>query len=275
MKTILACLTTKGHADDILAAAVPLARRNMSHLIGLHTTEALVVYPGVAMHVPDTAYSNFDASQRETSEAIEAIFNSRVKAEDFASEWRCMKAQSMTAADRMVEVARAADLVVMAQADADTDRVDQHHAQEFVIRHSGRPVLQVPSGYHGTETGQSVVIGWSPSREAVRAVHDAIPLIAKGAKVAIVSVTSGDASQVAGATQMARALDRHGLSVEVVERNASKPDIADILNREALERGADMIVTGAFGHSRLYDFVVGAVTLDLMTSATVPVMFSR
>ena len=273
MKTILACLTTEAHADDILAAAMPLARRDMAHLIGLHTTEALVVYPGVAMHVPDMAYANFNASQKETSEAIETIFNNRVKAEDFASEWRSLRSQSTTAADQMVEVAREADLVVMAQADPDTDRVDQHHAQEYVIRYSGRPVLQVPGGYRGSEIGQSVVIGWSRSREAVRAVHDAIPLMAKGAKVAIVSVTGGDKSRATGATEMARALDRHGFSVEVVERNATKP--ADILNREALERGADMMVTGAFGHSRLYDFVVGAVTLDLMASATVPVMFSR
>lgn len=275
MKTILACLTTEAHADDILAAAIPLARRNMAHLTGLHTTEALVVYPGVAMHVPDTAYSTFEASQRGISEAIEAMFHKRVKAEDFASEWRCMKAQSMTAADRMVEVARTSDLVIMAQADATTDRVDQHHAQEHVIRNSGRPVLHVPDGYRGTEIGQSVVIGWSPSREAARAVHDAIPLMAEGAKVAVVSVTSGDTSQAAEATQLARALDRHGLSVEVVERHAAKPEIAEILEREALERGADLIVTGAFGHSRVYDFVVGAVTLELMRSATIPVLFSR
>lgn len=275
MKTILACLTTKEHADDIFAAVIPLARRHMAHLIGLHTTEALVVYPGVYMHVPDTAYSTFDASQKEISEAIEADFEDRMNSEAFASEWRSVKAQSMTAADHMVEASRTADLVVMAQADTATDRVDQHHVQEQVIRYSGRPVLHVPSGYRGEEIGQSVIIGWSSSREAARAVHDALPLMAKGAKVAIVSVSSGDTSQSADTSQLASALDRHGLSVEVVERHAAKRDVAEILEREALERGADLIVTGAFGHSRIYDFVVGAVTLALMKSAKVPVLFSR
>ncbi len=275
MKTILACLTSEEHADDILAAAIPLARRHMAHLIGLHTTEALVVYPGVFMHVPDTAYSTFDSSQKKISEAIETIFEDRVKAEDFVAEWRSVRAQSMTAADRMVDVGQTADLVIMAQADAATDRVDQHHAQEHVIRNSGRPVLHVPSGYRGDVLGKSVVIGWSPTREAARAVHDAIHMMEPGASVAIVSVTTSDASEAAGATELARALDRHGVSAEVVKRQAGRSDIASVLEREALERGADLIVTGAFGHSRVYDFVVGAVTLELMQSATLPVLFSR
>lgn len=275
MKTILACLTNEEHTDDILSAAIPLARKHLAHLIGLHTIEALVVYPGVAMHVPDMVYANYDDSQATTSKAIEKVFEDRVKVEDFVSEWRSVRSQSMTAADRMVEAARTADLVIMAQADIATDRIDQHHAQEVVIRRSGRPVLHVPSGYRGEVLGKSVVLGWSPTREAARAVHDAIPLMEEGADVAIVSVTGGSGYEAEGATELARALDRHGFSPEVVKRPSEHSDIASILEREAMERGADMIVTGAFGHSRAYDFVIGAVTLELMRSASLPVLFSR
>lgn len=275
MKTILACLTSEEHADDILSAAIPLARRHMAHLIGLHTLEALVVYPGVAMHFPEIAYESLAQSQKRTSDAIENIFHDRVHAEDFVTEWRSLNARSTTAADRMVETARASDLVIMAKADATTDRVDQHHAQEHVIRQSGRPVLQVPNGYRGDVIGNSVVIGWSPTREATRAVHDAIPLLSDGAEIAIVTVSKEDDLEADGATELARALDRHGFKTEVVPRSASKADVAEMLQREALERGADLIVTGAFGHSRIYDFVIGAVTLELMSSAEVPVLFSR
>ncbi len=275
MKTILACLTSEEHADDILAAAIPLARQRMAHLIGLHTLEALIVYPGVAMHVPDIAYESLAESQRRTSEAIEKIFQERVRSEDFIAEWRSVNAQSTTAADRMVEAARTSDLVVMAQADATTDRVDQHHVQEHVIRQSGRPVLHVPAGYRGDVIGQSVVVGWSPTREATRAVHDAIPMMAPGAEVAIVTCAKGDGVDVTGAKELALALDRHGFKAEVVKRSASSQSVAELLEREALERGADLIVTGAFGHSRVYDFVIGAVTLELMRSATLPVLFAR
>ncbi len=275
MKTILACLTSEEHADDILSAAVPLARRHMAHLIGLHTLEALIVYPGVAMHVPDIAYESMAQSQKRTSDAIEKVFQDRVRAEDFVSEWRSVRAQSVTAADRMVEAARTSDLVVMAQADKATDRVDQHHVQEHVIRHSGRPVLHVPSGYRGDAIGNSAIIGWSPTRESTRAVHDAIPLLSEGADVAIVHIARGSDQDTTGASELARALDRHGFKAEVVQRPTSTTSVAEMLKREALERGADLIVTGAFGHSRVYDFVVGAVTLELMGSATLPVLFAR
>ena len=275
MKTILACLTTEEHAGDVMSAAVPLARRTGAHLIGLHTVEALAVYPGVIVHIPDTVYTQFSASQTEVAEAIERVFDHWVHAEDFASEWRAVNAESMTAADRMVDAARTSDIVIMAQADKITDRADQYHAQEHVIRHSGRPVLHVPAGYTGNGVGKAVVVGWSPTREAARAVHDALPLMQEGAKAWIVAVTEGGSMDYDGATELARALDRHGIEAEVVQRSADRQDIVQVLQREAMERGADMIVTGAFGHSRLYDFVIGAVTLDLMKQAKVPVLFSR
>ena len=275
MKTILACLTTEEHAPDILSAAVPVARRKDSHLIGLHTLEALAIYPGIWMHVPQDIYTHFSSSQEEMSEAIQAVFEARMRTEDFPWEWRSVKAQSMSAADRMVDAARTSDLVIMAQADETTDRADQYHAQEHVIRQSGRPVLHVPKGYRGEKIGASVVIGWSLSREAARAVHDALPLMEPGTKAWIVTVAQGETRSYDGATELARALDRHGIEAEVVQRTAEKPHIAEVLQNEALERGADLIVTGAFGHSRLYDFVVGAVTLELMRDAPVPVLFSR
>ena len=275
MKTILACLTGEEHAADVLSAAVPLARRHMAHLIGLHALEALIVYPGTSMHIPDVVYESMAQSQTKTADLLEAIFQDKVRPEDFVSEWRCVKAQTTPPAARIVEAARSVDLVIMAQADASEDRADRHYVLEHVIRQSGRPVLHVPNGYRGDVIGNKVIIGWSPTREATRAVHDAIPLMMPGADVAIVSVSGGDGAESAGATELARALDRHGFKAEVVQRTAAKANIGEMLEREALERGADLIVTGAFGHSRVYDFVIGAVTLELMHSAVVPVLFAR
>ena len=74
---------------------------------------------------------------------------------------------------------------------------------------------------------------------------------------------------------LSRALDRHGFKTEVVARTASRGQVAEELEEIAFEADADLIVTGAFGHSRLYDFVIGAVTLDLMRNSRLPVLFSR
>lgn len=278
LKTLLVCLTTQENAERLMSAAVTLARQHSAHLIGLHTIEALMVYPGIAMHVPGPAFSEFNASQKAQAAAIEEIFARATRNEDFPSEWRLLKTESASAADRMVESARTADLVIMAQQDRATDRYDQRHAQTRVIRECGRPVLVVPEGYSGAPLGPAAVIGWSGTREAARAAHDAIPLLAvqEGAEAHIVTV-GGKESDVTSdtAAELATVLDRHGIAAQLVRRSYDGQSVSQILNREAMEKGAGLIVTGAYGHSRSYDFVIGAATTDLLDEAAFPVLFSK
>ena len=176
IKTILVCMTTKENAETLMKAAVPLARRHGAHLVGLHTLQALEVYPGVAMHITADVYQQYNSGQHKEADAIEAIFDAHTKSEDFVSEWRLLKAQATLASERMVESARAADLVIMAHEDKKTDRYDQRHAQSAVIKKSGRPVIVLPMDYDGPEIGQKILVGWSDTREAARAVHDALAL---------------------------------------------------------------------------------------------------
>ena len=278
IKTILVCLTTETSAGPLMAVAAGLARQHNAHLIGLHTIEALMVYPGIAMHVPGPAFATFNASQTEHAEAIRKIFDQHCKAEDFVSEWRLVKAESLTAADRIVESARAADLVVMAQADRDSDRADQSHIQQRLIRESGRPVLVVPLDGEPGEIGRNVVIGYSATREASRAAHDALDLMNETSEAHILRIASGSASDLAdyAANELAASYARHGVKTNVVHREqAAGKSVSEMLLQEAFERGADLIVTGAFGHSRVYDFVIGAATRDLLRDADRPVLFCK
>ena len=235
MKTLIACLNSADHAKDVLHAAVPIARRHDSHLIGLHTIEMLTFYPGVSVHIPVDIYTNFESAQEEDASAIKAIFDEMTQAEDFQREWRTVKSPSLEAADRIAEAAYTADLVVMAQGETNVDQSNQFHAQEHVIRRSGRPVLHVPAGYDGDGVGKKVVIGWSPTRETARAVHDALPLLSPGAEVVVATVAHGAAAGYEGATELARALDRHGFKAEVAQRTASRGQIAEELGEIAFE----------------------------------------
>ena len=275
MKTLLACLNNEAHAKDTLRLALPIARAHESHLVGLHAQQALVFYPGASVHIPGEIYASFQEAREEDADAIRKIFEDATRAEDFPSEWRMVPSSSLDASERMVESAFAADMVIMGQAESEVGNAVEYHAQEHVIRHAGRPVLHVPLNYKGEHVGKKVVIGWSPTREAARAVHDALPLLAPGAEVSVVAVAHGASADFGGATDLARALDRHGFKTEVVARTASRGQVAEELEEIAFEADADLIVTGAFGHSRLYDFVIGAVTLDLMRNSRLPVLFSR
>ncbi|SIS75612.1 Nucleotide-binding universal stress protein, UspA family [Roseivivax lentus] len=275
MKTLLCCLMNHETADAVLNCAVPLADRHGAHLIGLHTIEALLVYPGIAMHVPDATFAAFNASQNEEAEAIEAVFRRHTEGAAFTAEWRCLRAESTTAADRMIESAHAADLVIMPKEDRAIDRGDQVHAQTRVIRESGRPVLIVPPDFDGPPVGRSIVLGWSDTREAARAAHDMVALSDPGAEVCILRVDGNrDALHDHDAIDLATALARHGLKAETAHRHGHGADIARILMEHAREHGADLVVTGAYGHSRTYDFVIGAVTHGLLREAEMPVMFS-
>jgi nucleotide-binding universal stress UspA family protein len=277
VRNILVCLTTEEAARPLMAAACLIAARSGAHVTGIHTMEALMVYPGIAMHVPGTAFQEFNASQEAQAKAIEAIFDAATHAQDFVAEWRLLKAESATAADRQIESARAADLVIMAQEDPAHDRVDQHGIQERMIRESGRPVLILPHGYTPKALGESLLIGWSATREAARAAHDALTLAPEGAAARILTVThrgAPDRATAATAADLANALARHGLKTEVTDRPADGAGVAEVLLDAAFEQGADMVVTGAFGHSRVYDFVIGAATRELMAKMTLPVLFS-
>ncbi len=279
LKTLLVCLTTPENTPGLMAAATALARAHGSHVIGLHTVQALLIYPGLAMHVPAPAFQSFNDAQAEDSAAIKAAFDAAADDDHFPSEWRLFEADDLSAAERMLENARGADLIIMAQPDRDTDRPDQLGVQERLIRDAGRPVLMVPRGFEGGPIGTRAVIGWSATREATRAAHDALDLLQPEAEANIVIVDpdpEGDALTAATAAELARAYDRHGVSTTVVHRglNAQRR-ISDALLEAAEAREADLIVTGAFGHSRMYDFVLGAVTLDLLENAPIPVLFSK
>lgn len=277
IRTILVCLTTPEHAETLMKLAVPLARRHDAHLIGLHTIEALVVYPGIAMHIPQATFAAFNQSQTDAGLRIERIFDKYTEAEEIQSEYRMIRAEAVSANVRMVESARAADLVIMAREDAETDRLDQRDAQVQVIRECGRPVLVVPPGYEGSTPGDTLMLGWSDTREAARAAHDMVTLAQPGAQVTVLRVGdhTGDSLRDSAAIDLVETLARHGLEATLDHREAGGHGIADVLNQCAFEQGADVIVTGAFGHSKVYDFVMGATTYALLKNARLPVLFSK
>lgn len=277
LRTILVCLTSTASAAELLRSAAVLARRDNAHVIGLYVTESLVVYPGIAVHIPEVSYQSFLASQKAHAKEAKDIFDSFAKSEDFPTEWRQVSSENGFLADSIIANARFVDLVVMAQEEDGEERPLINSLQERVIKESGRPVLVIPRGYTADKLGETVLLGWSDTREATRAVHDMMNLVGAGASVRVLRVGKPPSNTLAdhAAIDLATALSRHGPSVEIVHREKDGEKVPDILAHEAFEMGADMIATGAFGHSRAYDFVIGAATRHLLRDAKLPVMFSK
>ncbi|MGI9356906.1 MAG: universal stress protein [Rhizobiaceae bacterium] len=276
-KTILLCLTSPNQADRLTTLGCMLARRFGAHLVGLHTLQNIEVYPGVAIDLPRQATLAFNEEQACRAEKTKQIFQKHTEREDCVSEWRLDRSHSVRAEELVVQHALCADLVILPQGDIDQGESDAANFIREVIKNCGRPVLVIPSLGAFNTIGTHSLVGWSATREASRAVSDAIPFLS-GNQATLLWVSSGKdnaAYMETTADQIAICLDRHGVDSTVAHWQNAQISIGDVLLNEAFERGADLIVTGALGHSQFYDFVIGAVTSHLIEHMTMPVLFSH
>lgn len=275
-KTILVHLNDKRRVKAVLGPAIELARRAEAHLIGLHVYAAV---PAAPVTVPYGArvLGSLVAAERQETEAIAAAFAEATRNQPFVAEWRAVKVPHVDLAAVVMDHGRAADLIVAGQTDPDWDLSPLMDFPERLALESGRPVLVVP--YVGTypEVGRNVVVAWKPGREAARAVFDALPILQAAQTVTILEIKhKGEATDaLAPDTTIAAALGRHG--IKPVVRSSVAVDISvgdEILSRLA-DLGADLLVMGAYGHSRMRELVFGGATRHIARHMTVPTLFSH
>jgi nucleotide-binding universal stress UspA family protein len=188
-------------------------------------------------------------------------------------EWR--ESRPETAA-HLVLHARHADLTVLGQEDPGFLLVNGPSTNAGVLIGAGRPVLMVPYAGQFKTCGESVLIAWNGSREAARAAADALPLLREAAEVNIVSFNPKGSvwGEMPGA-DIGLWLARHGVRVTVHERRNEVPEVGDQILSLAADMGSDLLVMGAYGHSRAFEMVLGGVTRKILQTMTIPVMFSH
>ena len=156
-----------------------------------------------------------------------------------------------------------------------TDAVEELIAESTLFE-SGRPVIVVPYIQKAPLKLDRVMVCWDGSRQATRAIADAMPLLERAGQVELVIVANerGKQDEIAGA-DMGQHLARHGLKVDVNRITDGDIDVADALLSHAADAGVDFMVMGGYGHSRLREFVLGGVTRSILRSMTVPVLMSH
>lgn len=277
-KTITLSLKNLENAERLCAYACMVARKFNAHLIGVHTIPALEVYPGMMAPVSVNQMTGYADKQKQISAEIKKIFEHAVRTEDFVSEWREVDAQYLGSEHQLMADWIGSDLVIIGQSNPDRDRRDQRSHVENAVRNSGRPVLVLPYAGKFETVGENILLGWSGTRESTRAAHDALPFIKAAKETQIFWVGKQDESThylEQTAREMAVGLDRHGAKITVTHREPGGISIGDELLNEASDMGSDLIVTGGFGHSRFYDFVLGATTNHILKCMTVPVLLAH
>ncbi|HMM90348.1 universal stress protein [Bradyrhizobium sp.] len=175
----------------------------------------------------------------------------------------------------LVTQARVADLVVVKRDQLKSDEYHYIDSATAMLR-VGRPVLSVPERV--TEiSAEKIVVGWKDAREARLAVQQALPLLTRASRVTIVELCTSDQQDAARlrVRDVSRYLESHGASCQIDVRVHSAESDAHCLIRLAREEGADLIVAGGYGHSRLGEWMFGGMTRGLLQEAPICLMMSH
>ena len=175
--------------------------------------------------------------------------------------------------------ARYADLVVLGQHDPDDPTGSMPSTfPELVALTVGRPVLVVPFAGTFQPIPKRPMVCWKPSREATRAVTDALPFLQRAEQVTVMAVNPHPGADGHGehpGADIALFLARHGVKAEVATQSGVKLDIGEFILSRAADLSADLLVMGAYAHPRLRELVFGGVTQTIMRHMTVPVLMSH
>ena len=275
-KDLLVHADRSKHCAQRLDVAVHLALTFDAHLAGLYTAPEPYVSPYVAGPLTPDLLELQRKLIADARDGVKADFEERMRKAGIAAEWREVEGEPA----RMAALhARYADLMVVGQNDPDEPVPDpDRDLPERVVLESGRPVLVVPYAGRFPILGQRVLVAWNASAQATRAVNDALPLLARAAKVTVMVVNPASGGnghgEVPGA-DIALHLARHGVNAEANHVYGADVDVGNMILSRAADFGADLIVMGAYGHSRLREMVLGGATRTLFQSMTAPVFMSH
>ncbi|KQP55083.1 universal stress protein [Methylobacterium sp. Leaf108] len=242
-----------------LRLASTLARRFEARLIGLAARQALPQHLyGRGAYISSQFVDQASTRASEELSQVEARFREATAGSDDV-EWRAAKTDPMAF---LVRQARSADLVVVNpyREESAGDWCSSIEPGELVLR-LGRPVLIAPPSVE-TLAARRIVVAWKDTREARRAVSDGLPFMRMAEEVLIVAL--GDEDDWTGAGETRAYLSRHGVTATTVLRPPPKLGVAAEVIAIAQREGADLIVAGAYGHTRMREVIFGSVTRTLL-----------
>ncbi|MFN3745511.1 MAG: universal stress protein [Hyphomicrobiaceae bacterium] len=278
-KSILVHLNNEGRVARLMGAAMQLALPANSHVVGLFVVPSAPARSPLFPFISGTAMASAIEAYRKTGEGIRGAFEQATSGQPVVGEWRLYQAKRPGYIEAVLDHARTADIVVAAQKESDWDYADMFDIPDWLAMDGGRPVLIVPKAGNITSIGERVVVAWNNSREAARAVFDALPILTKASEVTVLSVEEPAkpeaTNEIAGA-EIGATLARHGVKVDVqqVKPGARGDAGAELLAQVAAMR-ADLLVMGCFGRSRLREFVLGGASRHVLQNATVPVLMAH
>jgi nucleotide-binding universal stress UspA family protein len=278
IKNILVHIDSSERCAERLRIAAILAKQRDAHLSGLYVIPE-PFYPIYAegSFVSMDLIDSMEQDSREGCSKAEENFRAFADREGLPAEWREEQGPIGPVVSRH---GRYADLTIIGKGNLDEPlKYPNPFLAADVVMESGRPVLVIPNEGHFDGVGRRMMVCWNASRESVRAVNDALPLLQKADKVTILAVNpqqsgSGDHGEIPCA-DIALHLARHGVNAEAASVTTEIDDVGEIILSRAFDLDVDLIVSGAYGHSRTREWILGGVTETLLRDAEMPVFLAH
>jgi nucleotide-binding universal stress UspA family protein len=261
-----------------LDAALELGERFGAHVTALHLIAEPFMRNMAGYHLPADVLKEH---LRHAEAEAEQVFAQAREAADHRGISLETRAESGSL-DRLPALfarnARNTDLVIIGEPNAEAGGADETLLVEAAFMDTGRPALVIPQAGAVKLPPERVLIAWDGSREAARAVHDSMPLLRLAEEVVILIVDASKLGprfgQQPGAGIVAH-LGRHKVACRINQVQSGGSAITDLILAEAKSAGADLIVMGGYGHSRLRELMLGGVTRHMIERMTLPVLLAH
>jgi len=275
IKDLVVNLTVGADGDPAAQYAVSIAEAFEAHIAGIAFAYDPVITPTVMDGLSAAWVDTQRTENRAAAQAAIDRFEALAKREGLSAEHRIIEASLGGAASLFGRIARRFDLAVVGQMDPERMMPDDLLIESALFE-SGRPVVVVPYIQKAGLKLDRVMVCWDSSRNAARAIADALPFLKRGKMIEIVMVASGGGKtdELPG-VDLGEHLARHDLKVDVKRLVATDVDVANVILSHAADCGADFIVMGGYGHSRLREFVLGGATRGILESMTAPVLMAH
>ena len=276
-KTILTVLTDTDLKSSALDAAITLARREDAHLeivcLGVDRTQTGYYYVGASAVIMQETLQK----AQEDAEAIESAVQTRMANEDCVWSSEAMVAQITGITQLIAGRARFADLVVLPRPYGDSCGLEDEAVIEAALFDAHAPVLVVPDSSAFNGFGTRPILAWNQSAEALAAIRASLSALSNAPSVNIAIIDppqhGPDRSDPGG--MLSQMLGRHGVRAEISVLAKTMPRVSDVLMRHVQDINADMIVMGAYSHSRFREALMGGATRDMLENTTVPILMAH
>ena len=269
IKDLLIYLDNDDSCDCRIANGINVSRHYGAHITGLYVMPMMQVHAYPYAYLPSSVFESFDARAKESCESAQELFNAKTAADDVSGE---VKVVSHGATDQLNRYSRYSDLLIVPANSKPESKINLSYFLTDVLFGAACPVLMMPEKDSLISLPlERIVVAWDGSREASRALGAAMMAFPDVSVFDIVTVSGNEKDAEAIVTYLVR----HNKVANVHLSNSASSHVGEEILRQTSLLGGQLLVMGAYGHSRLREQILGGVTKHVLENAEIPIFFSH